>query len=216
MRAKPPISSPFHRFSTRRPRPLTTPGKNRSRLSLSNSQTSRAGAMGGGSALIPKCVNIFAITAGAAIPVRSLLKGSRNLPLHERCSISNSEHALQSPRPTHAHRYVLRAHVFVRVPGHGRGLGHHLPNELRIRCQHATKVRSSANAIRLAVRRARWSRKLSWESATGVAPAHLRFDPNRPVLGQVQTSVRHPCRQPLHEFHRFEDDPGGAAAPRGL
>ena len=51
------------------------------------------------------------------------------------------------------HRYVLRAHVFVRVPGHGRGLGHHLPNELRIRCLHAMKVRSSANGVRLAVRR---------------------------------------------------------------
>ena len=84
--------------------------------------------------------------------------------------------------------------MLVRVPGHGWGLGHQLRPELRIRCQHATKVRSSANAIRLDVRRARWSRKLSWERATGVAPAHLRFDPNRPVLGQVQAWLRHPIR----------------------
>ena len=89
-------------------------------------------------------------------PCPELVEGTAknfNLPPHEQRSISNSEHALQSPRPTHAHRYVLRAHMVVRVPGHGRGLGHHLPNELRTRCLHAMKVRSSANGVRLAVRR---------------------------------------------------------------
>ena len=174
--------------------------------------------MGGGCAFDPQMREYLRDHIRLLNPCPELVEGTAknfNLPPHEQRSISNSERALQSPRPTHAHRYVLRAHVFVHVPGHGWGLGHHLRTELRIRCQHATKVRSSANAIRLAVRRARWSRKLSWESATGVAPAHLRFDPNRPVLGQVQASVRHPCRQPLREFHRFEDDLDGAVAPRG-